>query len=147
MELEGLGRYMNFGFRGVWLEGLFRGREYWLENNTLGPYQKISFARHLKDAELIDKNKNLTELFYKLSKIYEKEPQAVWQIIWVNLCVNSPLYKWYVEEIPWGYAWKKEELVKKLCEKGFKERTARNAINALTNTFENSPLGEWFGKK
>jgi len=27
-----------------------------------------------------------------------------------------------------------------------KERTAKNSINALINTFKTSPLGNWFGK-
>ena len=50
--------------------------------------------------------------------------------------------------MPFGEEWSKNTLISRLAQEyNLKERTARNAINALTNTFEESPLGEWFGKR
>jgi phosphoadenosine phosphosulfate reductase len=139
-------RYFTFGLRKPWLESfLERGAE-WFVTNTLGSEQKKAMNNYLFDSELIDKKKNPTALFNILSKLLDKEPETVWQVVWVNLCIHSDLFKWYVTEIPWGKVWQKDELVEKLTEKGIAQRTARNAINALTNTFETSPLGNWFGK-
>lgn len=139
-------RYNTFGLREVWLNGfLMKGRE-WFTENTLGPKQKEAMYRYLYDIGLIDKNKNLTSLYELIQKI-QKDTKLLWQIVWIELCINSDLFKWYTQEVSWGERWRKKELIERLKTHGIAERTAMNAINALTNTFENSPLGEWFGKK
>ena len=101
----------------------------------------------MKDAKLLDKSFKPTTLCYEMRELYQQDSQAVWQIIWLNLCLNSPLFNLYVSEIEWGNSWTKEELISLIEEKGYAKRTAINAVNALTNTFENSPFGEWFGRK
>ena len=140
-------RYYTFGLRKPWLEGFLEGGRDWFINNTLGPEQKKAMNNYLLDSELIDRKKNPTELFELLSKLFYKDRDTVWQVVWVNLCINSDLFRWYVQNIPWGKKWTKDELVNLLERFGVKERTAKNAINSLTNTFENSPFGEWFTKK
>ncbi len=140
-------RYFTFGLRKPWLESFLERGSEWFTNNTLGPDQKKAMYNYLYDTELTDKEKNLTELFEILTKLFYKDPNTVWQVVWVNLCINSDLFRWYVQEIPWNKSWTKEELVALLEEKGAKNRTAKNSVNALANTFENSPLGNWFGKK
>ena len=145
--MSNLDRYRTFGLREVWLEGFIHRPDIWLEENTLGPEQIKAFKRYMKDAELIDGKGNLTPLAWKMLELYVKDKDAVWQIVWLNLCLNSPLFSFYCLEVPWKSVWTKDELVSLIKEKGYAERTARNALNALANTFENSPLGEWFGKK
>ncbi len=140
-------RYRTFGLRSIWLEDFLNRGQEWLLNNTLGPKQKEAMYRYLYDTGLIDRDKNLTELFHILSKLFNKDRDLVWQVLWVNLCINSQLFRWYTEEVKWGARWNKKELVNILTQKGVAERTAKNSINSLTNTFENSPLGRWFGLK
>jgi len=142
-------RYRTFGLREEWLNSFFLHGENWLKENTLGPYQLKALIRYLKEAELLDKKKKPTPLFFLLSRLFKEGKTAlVWQVVWVNLCLNSDLFSWYAKSIPWGERFKKTELVRLLQEeKNLAERTARNAVNSLTNTFENSPLGEWFGQK
>jgi len=142
-------RYRTFGLREEWLRNFLLYGEGWLKDNTLGPYQLKALVRYLKEAELLNREKRPTPLFYRLSELLkEGKTSLIWQVVWVNLCVNSPLFGWYVKRIPWGEKFKKTEIVKLLKEeKNLAERTARNAVNSLTNTFENSPLGEWFGKR
>jgi len=141
--------YYSFGLREEWLRNFLLYGEGWLKDNTLGPYQLKALVRYLKEAELLSREKRPTPLFYRLSELLkEGKTSLIWQVVWVNLCVNSPLFGWYVKRIPWGEKFKKTEIVKLLKEeKNLAERTARNAVNSLTNTFENSPLGEWFGKR
>ncbi len=141
-------RYLTFGLRGRWLHEFMEIGSKWLIDNTLGVEQKKAMNNYLFDIGLIDKNKQITEFFHTLQKVFIKDTEAFWQIVWVELCINSDLFRFYVEEVPWGKVWTKEELVKKLVEeKGVAERTARNGINSLTNTLEESPLGQWFGRK
>ncbi len=140
-------RYLTFGLRDVWLESFLYRPDVWLEENTLGPEQIKAFKKYMKDAELIDRRGNLTPLAWKMSELYAEDKDAVWQIVWLNLSLNSPLFNFYCSEVPWKSTWTKDKLVSLIKGKGYAERTARNAVNALVNTFENSPLGEWFGKK
>lgn len=147
MLYRGFSKYRTFGLRQHWLEDFLKRGEDWLRNNTLGPIQKIAMHYYLRDAELLDKKGQLTKLYYKLSELYKQEADTVWQIVWVNLCINSPLFNWYVKVLDWGEVWEKSQLVDLLIEAGFTKSTAIGTINSLTNTFENSPLGEWFGKK
>ena len=137
--------YATFGLREPWLEGFLLNKEPWFTENNLGPKQKSAMYRYLKDAELIDKNKRITPLGEVLSKLYKFSRELVWQVIWVNLCVNSDLFMWYVRTFGWGESISKMELVERLTAEGVKERTAKNAVNSLVNTFVSSPLGNWFG--
>lgn len=86
-------------------------------------------------------------LFDILAELIYEDQKTIWQVVWVNLCINSELFRWYVQEVPWDKIWTRDELVSMLEEKGIARRTAMNAVYSLTNTFENSPLGEWFGRK
>jgi len=142
-----INRYYTFGLRTIWLEDFLNKGQEWLLNNTLGPDQRKAMYNYLYDTGLIDRDKNLTELFHILSKLFNKDRNLVWQVLWINLCINSQLFRWYTEEVKWGTRWNKKELVNILTQKGVAERTAKNSINSLTNTFENSPLGRWFGLK
>jgi len=145
-----LDRYNGFGLRKPWLESFLERGSEWFENNTLGPKQKEAMNRYLYDTELIiDRKKNLSKLYKALSKLFYKDPDTVWQVVWVNLCMNSDLFRWYVQEIPWNKSWTKDELVSRLKEKvtAKSARTVKNTIDALANTFDNSPLGNWFGRK
>lgn len=101
----------------------------------------------MKDAKLLNRKNETTALCYDMKELYPIDSEAVWQIIWLNLCLNSPLFNFYVSEILWGSAWTKAELVALIEKQGYAKRTAINAANALTNTFENSPFGDWFGRK
>ena len=140
--------YYTFGFRRDWLWNFLTNREDWLNDNPLGPYQQKALKRYLKDAGLLNSKGEPTELANVLSRlIYEREEET-WLVVWINLCLNADLFRWYAKSVPWNTEWSKKELIKKLSkDKNIKERTARNAINALTNTFETSPLGKWFGRK
>jgi phosphoadenosine phosphosulfate reductase len=142
-------RYRTFGLREEWLTSFLLYGEEWLGNNSLGPYQLKALLRYLKEAEFLDGKKKPTPLFFLLSQLLKEENSTfVWQVVWVNLCINSELFNWYVKAVPWGETFEKRELVEFLRkEKGLAERTARNAVNSLTNTFETSPLGKWFGQR
>ena len=142
----GLNSYITFGLRRHWLEDfLLRGEEFFL-NHTLGPQQIKAFKRYLKHSELITPRGELTPLYFQVKEIFEKKGDVAWLIVWFYLCKNSELFKWYVETFPWNFEFTKLLLEEKLrTQFHLKERTAKNSINALINTFKTSPLGNWFG--
>ncbi|RUM43586.1 MAG: phosphoadenosine phosphosulfate reductase, partial [Desulfurobacterium sp.] len=132
---QGINRYFTFGLRESWLEGFLNSQGNWFKENSLGPEQRKAFVNFLKDAELINEKKEPTELLQLLTKLKEKDSSLVWQVVWVNLCLNSGLFNWYSKRVPWGKEFSKEELIEKLVEEAsLGKRTARNAINSLTNT-------------
>lgn len=147
MENLRISRYATIGLRKPWLESFLERGVEWFEDNTLGSSGREAMNRYLMDAGLIDREKKPTPLFDVLTKFVYEDPKTAWQVVWVNLCINSDLFRWYVQEVPWDEVWTRDELVAMLEEKGIARRTAQNAVYSLTNTFENSPLGEWFGKK
>jgi hypothetical protein len=145
---SGINRYFTFGLEESWLNGFLDFQEEWLKENTLGPDQKKAVNNFFKDAELLSSKKEPTELARVLAKLKERDSSLVWQVIWVNLCLNSGLFRWYSQKVSWGKTYTKNELRKELMEDaGLSERTARNATNSLFGTFDKSPLGKWFGEK
>jgi phosphoadenosine phosphosulfate reductase len=141
-------RYATFGLRQEWLESFLDYQEEWFKENSLGPRQVSAMKNFLRDAELINEKKKLTELAKILAKLKEKNSSLVWQVVWVNLCLNSGLFRWYSQKVSWGRTYTKKELQKELMEDtGISERTARNATNSLFGTLDKSPLGKWFGEK
>ncbi len=150
-KYQSLDRYNTFGLRQSWLETFLDKLDNWKTSLTLGNKQVSALKRFLIDSQLITKEEKPTKLAEILSELRKKDNKLVWQIIWINLCVNSPLFRWYVDNIKWGEVWNKKEAIEKLQELGIKERTARNAINSLAQTFfyKNTEyyLGTLFGKK
>ena len=142
----GFNKYFTFGLRREWLESFLEGGFEWFYGCSLGPYQKKALLRYLDDAWIIDAH-DFTDIGEYIAKLIKKDKETAWQAVWVNLCLNSDLFRWYVNTVKWGETFTKEKLVKKLTREGIRQRTAQNAINSLINTFENSPLGKWFGKR
>ena len=144
-------RYYTFGLRQEWLEGFLSNLNEWFKNNSLGPDQVKAVKNFFLDAQLITKKEEPTKLAEILSELRKKNNKLVLQIVWINLCINSPLFRWYADNIKWGEVWNKKEAIEKLQELGIKERTARNAINSLAQTFfyKNTEyyLGTLFGKR
>lgn len=85
----------------------------------------------------------MTELAKILKPVYASNPLLVWQIIWTNLSFNSSIVNWYVTATKNDIKYTKNELVELLKEDypNLKGATLKNPVDALVNTFVNSPLG------
>jgi phosphoadenosine phosphosulfate reductase len=138
-------RYAGFGLRKVWLVQFLEKGSAW-DGSGLGNKQIDSMKRWLQDSELWDKStKKLSELGKLFVDFNKPNDLFVWSVIWFNLGFegNSPLIRWYTLELQKG-DYQKRELLKKLAEyRGQSEanRTDVNAISALCNLFEKSPIG------
>lgn len=145
-KTSGVDRYSTFGLREEWLTSFFDLMDEWFEKNSklLGSKQIPAMLNWLREAELVDlKEKKVTELAKLLQLIYGSNPLLVWQIIWTNLTFNSSIVKWYVTATKTDIKYSKNELVELLKEEypNLKGATLKNPVDALVNTFSNSPLG------
>ena len=144
-KTSGIDRYSTFGLREEWLASFFESLDDWFGGyEGLGPKQIPAMLNWLREAELVDSDKKVvTDLAKILKPIFMTNPLLVWQIIWINLSFNSSIVNWYVNNAKKGYAYTKAELVELLKEEypNLKGATLKNPVDALVNTFTNSPLG------
>ena len=144
-KTSGIDKYSTFGLREKWLTSFFDQMNDWFDGYAdLGPKQIPAMLNWLREAELIDLNeKKVTKLAITLKPFYESNPLMVWQILWINLSFNSAIANWYVRNVDSNAEYSKPELVEILKEDypKLKEATLKNPIDALVNTFCNSPLG------
>lgn len=147
-KMSGISGYGTFGLRDEWLSEFFvMKNDYW-ENNGLGKKQVPSFKSWLKDASIIDEQSRITDLGTLLADIYQDMPDLVWEIIWINLCHQSPLVSWFICKVPFNTNYSKNsimDLYKEEYSEGF--TTFEYSLGALFNMFSSSPLGEQFGLK
>lgn len=141
-SMSNIARYRTFGMRKEWLEEFFSDPDKWWTENNLGPIQKISMRLWLTDSEIFEVKGNkivLSKVGLLLREIGAND-LFTWTIIWTNLARNSPLIEWYVQKLPWGRVYTREELIETLGEE-YRLRTRRNAILELVQLFDYSPLG------
>ncbi|MEE0935321.1 MAG: phosphoadenosine phosphosulfate reductase family protein [Methanobrevibacter sp.] len=141
----GIDKYSTFGLRQEWLEEfLYYGND-WSDNQSLGPKQIPAVTNWLSEAELmVHKTKEMTELGFDLKEIYDTDPLFVWGVIWINLYYNSKVVGWYCNNVDWGVRLSKDDLLATIMESfpDLSKGTLNNAISALINMFDNSPLGD-----
>ncbi|WP_424911194.1 hypothetical protein [Thermovenabulum sp.] len=136
--------YQTFGLRKIWLLEFFKLTDRWLIDNSLGNRQIEAMKLWLKHSELIEIDKKriiIPEIVDKLKRI-GLDNKFTWAIIWTNLARNSKIINWYLKQIPWGSILSKDELIIELGKNYHQsERSRENAIDALSDLFKNSPLG------
>lgn len=141
--------YNNFGMNANWTSHYFDCHERYFKDNVhgLNPKQILpNFVKWLVQAEILNdsKSKNITELGKLLATFHVDKPDIVWQIIWINLAYNSPIAKWYKENIEWNTTFTQADLVELIrSEYGeTSQKTAANVLYALFRTFRESPIGD-----
>lgn len=142
---SGVDKYSTFGMRETWVKSFFTDFEdYFINYGGCGPKQVMAMNNWLREAELRDtKDKKPTDFASLLRKIFNKNQQLVYEIIWINLCFNSPVVNTYVCKLEPFTKYTREDLVANLQESypTISTNTLTNPINALINMFENSVYG------
>jgi len=153
MNNKTITKYDNFGLRELWLAKYFATHEIFFENEEhgLNVTKQIPALKHwLREAEVIEilpsRVVRITTMGKALAKRYTYSRDAVWHIIWINLTLNSGIAKWYSETMPFDQPRTIAELEVLLLEyfsdSKYSPQTIRSALNALRNTFKESPLGD-----
>lgn len=141
--------YNNFGLNGQWLDFYMSSPETYFVDNMHGLHPKEqlpNFVKWLVQAEILDdtKTKNITIIGKLLSNLYIDLPDLVWQIIWVNLSYNSPVAKWYKENVDWHFSFTEND-IREMVKNDYPNdspTTIKNIVYALFRTFRESPIGE-----
>lgn len=140
--------YNNFGLNGDWFEFYMTSVDTYFEDNSHGLHPKEqlpNFIKWMVQAGIIDspKTKKVTPLGRKLSEIYIDVPDIVWQIVWINLSYNSPIARWYKDNIEWNKEFVEED-IRELVHADYptdSPTTIKNIVYALFRTFNESPIG------
>lgn len=145
MKLTG---YNNFGMREDWVEYFMMNIDTYFKDNSHGLHPKEqlpSFVKWLvQSGILVDaKNKNVSELGYVLSGLYENMPEVVWEVIWINLSYNSPIAIWYKENVEWDSEFTESYIRDRVMNDypGNSSTTVKNVVYAFFRTLRESPIG------
>ena len=135
--------YKTFGLREEWLDEYLVDPEYFWKDNTLGTAQVDGFKAWLKDAEIINAKNKITPFGELLEIIRENEPDLLWELIITNLSYNSFIVRWFANNIKIGQPYDKKSMEGMIIEQGYGNsgKTVGNAVAALVQTMEYSPVG------
>lgn len=147
-NMGNISKYGTFGIHEEWLAEFFTEPEvtFWIPgNNSLGNKQVPSFKAWLKDAEIIDSKNVLTDFGAFCAENIVNDPDLIWSLIWVNICYNSELVKWFANNIRENMLFdraKLSELAYDYFSTAFSKSTIDYAFQALMQIFTYSPFGE-----
>lgn len=145
---SGINRYNDgMGMREKWVEKYFDTYESFFDSNEHGlnpKYQIPPFINWLREAYILNaEDKNISEAGQYMAKVYRAKTQTVWELIFIGLCYNSEICSWFHSAIDYNRSYTREEMDIILQDSypELKDRTLRNPLNSLLNTFKESPLG------
>ncbi len=145
---SGINRYNDgMGLREAWLKKYFSNHENFFNDDSHGlnpRYQIPPFINWIREAGIIEEtNKSISNVGELLRLHFATNANAVWEIIFINLTENSEIAKWYFSVVPYGKNITKQELEIMIQNSypDLKDRTLKNPLNSLLNTFKESPLG------
>jgi 3'-phosphoadenosine 5'-phosphosulfate sulfotransferase (PAPS reductase)/FAD synthetase len=141
-------RYNNFGFRENWLSKYFEKTDAFFNDDDHGlnvQKQIPALVNWLRDAEILKlTDKTIADLGKLLSQKYSESQNRIWEIIWINLIENSEVSRWFSANIDFNKIYSKTEMEILLKDSYVDSSpvTLSNGLNALRNTFKESPLGK-----
>lgn len=136
--------YKTFGLRSEWLSEYSSFPDDFWGNNSLGTAQEDGFKAWLKDAEITDSKNTLTTLGKLLMLNYADFQDEIWEVITVNLSYNSFVVSWFANNIKPNQLFDSKTLENSIVEQypDSSVKTVANAVRALVQTINMSPLGE-----
>lgn len=145
---SGINRYNDgMGLRESWLKKYFSNYENFFNDDSHGlnpRYQIPPFINWIREAGILQEvSKSISEMGKLLQSHFSANTNAVWEIIFINLTENSEITKWFFSEVDYGKNFTKQELEIMIQNSypDLKDRTLKNPLNSLLNTFKESPLG------
>jgi phosphoadenosine phosphosulfate reductase len=138
--------YKKFGLREIWIdEYSVNPVEFW-KDNTLGTAQEDSLKAWLRDAEVIDKKNNLTEIGELMMNLYKETPSLFWEIAFINLSYNSFIVKWFTNNIVPNQIYNSKIIIEEISNQSYTGSlaTVGNAALAFVDMVKKSPIGDDF---
>lgn len=146
---SGINRYNDgMGLREIWLKKYFERYNSFFDDDSHGlnpRYQIPPFINWIREARILNQtDKSISDFGKILAASFEANNLAVWEIIFINLTENSEIAKWFFVSVPFNQNLTKQELEIMIQDAypDLKDRTLKNPLNSLLNTFKESPLGK-----
>lgn len=141
-HVVGIGDYNNFGMRQEWLSSFLKKGIDWLNSGELGTKQVVSLKKWFRDSGIYNSKSNEITDFYILIKKISND-KTVYEILLIELFLNSKLLNWYLSSINWGEKIDKTKSIELLLDfTDTTETLADLVIRGLMNLFDTTPLGE-----
>ena len=121
-----------------WFIQFFEYRSDFWNAHGLGPNQKKSFKRFLKDSGLTVKNE-----YSPLAGLIKEigwDSTAAWGIIVINLVTENPQIQWYVNNLEIGQAYPRDTVISMLLESNDSKNVVKFVYSAYRHLME-LPLG------
>jgi phosphoadenosine phosphosulfate reductase len=139
MSTSGIDRYSTFGLKEKWVSDFFNNEEEFFQGGgQLGTKMVPACTNWFREAEILtEKDKKITETGKMLQRVYMKSPKTVWEILWINLSLNSQVVQFYTSSVGFDHPYTKAELLEYMIEKfdGINSNTLKNPLGALCNMF------------
>ena len=144
LNSKGIDRYNTFGLRLEWIKILFEEPESFWSNERMGTKMFCSFKHWGEEVGLLTPEKKFVSYFNRLV-LLGYDSVRLWGFFWVNAAYNSPLVEIFVRNVGFDSPVDTGN-IKELMSNTYRERTKRNALTALLNTFRQSPIGNELGQ-
>lgn len=149
MATSGIDRYSTFGLKDTWLSKFFDDSENFFQGGgQLGVRMVPACTNWFREAEILtEKDKKITELGELLKETYNESAKTVWEIIWINLSMNSLVIASYTSFIDFERAYSKDEIIAYIHEnfENININTIKNPVGALCSMFgitEHTVIGD-----
>ena len=142
--VKGIDHYKTFGLRLEWIKILFEDPNNFWNNQRMGSNMFLSFENWGRETGLLDGKRTFSKNFEKLKSL-GAESFKLWSFFWINLAYNSVLINFFVKHVDFDFPINNENLID-LFGDTLKNRTKKNALIALKNTFKESPIGKILGQ-
>ena len=113
MSTSGIDRYSTFGLKEKWVANFFDNtEEFFRGGGQLGTKMVPACTNWFREAEILtEKDKHITEMGSILQHVYLNNPNKVWEILWINLSINSQAVQFYTSTVGFERPYTKAELL------------------------------------
>lgn len=139
MATSGIDRYSTFGLRDKWVNDFFENDiDFFKGGGQLGTKMLSACTNWFREAEILtEKDKQITEFGTHLKSVYAVNHIVAWEIIWVNLSLNSLIVQFYTSNINFNQPYTKTEILELMISdfESINSNTLKNPLGALCNMF------------
>lgn len=143
MNISGINKYMTFGLKEEWIQILAEETDNFRSTSMLGNRMIPSAITWFREARLIfDSTMVKPTRLLDVGRTLGFDSDFFWCLIWISLVNNSPLIKWYVCNTQIEELTPVDNLNEKLALQVTSESVRKGALQSLTGTIKNSPIGK-----
>lgn len=138
--MKSIANYQNFGLRENWIQVYCDEQENFASTTALGKPMIDSARIWFKQALLTKDSRSLEPgKLLNVASSLGTDSDSLWALIWIALCNNAPLIKWFVTNVKFDTYVTVDDMLEQLGELPLS--TKKGGMQALCNFFKTSPIG------